>query len=340
MRLEDRIDQLLAQHDLLAPWVGKYTAESLAKLLNSEFGDARRLHSWIDKSRVQPLSPLLHILSGNTQHAAFQSLFRAFLLGCSNWVKIPACGLPEFEHWAKSVPDTIVADTLSDTWKEPEAAVIYGDDTTLDFFRDWLKPATRMILHGPALSAAFIYEADDELFGKLAIDILSHGQRGCLSLQVIYCAPEPISFCEKLATALRSYRPYISDLTTSGAVRNERELSRFRIANQAKMGLWESEGTTDWTIVYDAEDLHLRMGPGGGFVRVSPLPESLDAKSLGPEATLLSTAVLSPFSSPHLLDDLSPPRICPPGRAQNPPLLWHPDGYMPLGSLVRWRDLG
>lgn len=90
--LSDRIAFLLAQRATLERWVGCYDEVLLKKWLDLEFSDHRRLEQWVDGSRVVPRGPVLHVVSGNTEHAAFQSVFRAILLGCPSWVKMPIGG--------------------------------------------------------------------------------------------------------------------------------------------------------------------------------------------------------------------------------------------------------
>lgn len=340
--LAERIAFLVSQRDTLEKWVGKYDEATLRKWLDSEIGDTRRLEDWVDRSKVVPRSPVLHVVSGNTPHAAFQSLFRAILLGCESWVKIPSSGLPEFEGWASSVASLQVRRELPDEWKCPETAVIYGGAETISFFRDWLSPETRIIEHGPKLSAAFVFAEREGLAEELAEDIMRFGQRGCLSVQMVYVKADAELFCEKLAQVLESWgnSSNATSLSEAGGVRNERELTRFRIANGAKSKMWESAGSADWTVVWDAENKDLRAGPGSGFVRVAAMPDEISVATLGSEIRFLSTAVVEPISEADRLDAISPPRICPAGKAQEPGIFWHPDGEMPLAGLVRWRDLG
>lgn len=340
--LDERIAFLVSQRDALEKWVGEYDETSLRSWLDAELGDHRRLEEWVDGSRVVPRGPLLHVVSGNTPHAAFQSVFRAILVGCRSWVKVPSAGLPEFEEWTSRIDVLEVRRELPEEWRAPEVAVVYGGADTLGFFREWLAPGTRIIEHGPKLSAAFVFSEREGLQRDLAEDVMRYGQRGCLSVQMIYVKGDAEAFCEKLAVELEAWGPssVAPSLSEAGAVRNERELARFRIANGAQARMWESAGSTDWTIVSEGENAVLRAGPGSGFVRVAAMPEGLSRETLGPETDFLSTAVVEPITAAGKLDALSPPRICAAGRAQEPGIFWHPDGEMPLAGLVRWRDLG
>jgi hypothetical protein len=339
--LSQRIEFLLSQRAILEKWVGEYEDGSLTLWLDRELGDARRLEEWVDGSKVVARGPVLHVVSGNTEHAAFQSVFRAILVGCESWVKIPSAGLEEFEAWAEGLDLLEVKRELPDAWRSPEVAVVYGGAETLEFFRDWLATGTRIIEHGPKISAAFVFDDRNGLARDLAEDILRYGQRGCLSVQTIYFKGDVGNFCEKLAEAMEARRPKIAaTLSEAGAIRNARELARFRMANGANLKLWESAGGVDWTVMLDREETTLQPGLSGGFVRVIPMPEKLSRESMGDEIDFLSTAIVEPLGSSDRLEEIAPPRICAAGKAQAPGIFWHPDGEMPLAGLVRWRDLG
>ncbi len=159
---------------------------------------------------------------------------------------------------------------------------------------------------------------------------------------MVYVKGDVESFCGKLAEALDSWgRSSVApSLSEAGGVRNEREMARFRIANGAKMKMWESDVSVEWTVIWDGENQELRAGPGSGFVRVSEMPREISERTLGSEIRFLSTAVVEPLSEAAQLDGIAPPRICGAGDAQEPGIFWHPDGEMPLAGLVRWRDLG
>ncbi len=339
--LAERINFLVSHRAALEKWVGDYDADTLGKWLDAELGDRRRLEEWVDGAKVVPRGPVLHVVSGNTPHAAFQSVFRAILMGCRSWVKTPSAGLPEFEEWARGIDLLDVRRELPEEWRAPEVAVIYGGSETLAFFRGWLSPETRIIPHGPKLSAAFVFAERAGLAADLAADILRYGQRGCLSVRAVYFRGDAESFCGKLAAAMEAWGSAMAaDLSEAGGVRNARELTRFRIANGANASLRESAGSVDWTVIHDGETTLLKPGPGCGFVMVMPMPEEISEATLGAEIRFLSTAVVEPISEAARLDPIAPPRICAVGKAQEPGIFWHPDGEMPLAGLVRWRDLG
>ncbi len=351
-----RIAALVACRRELEPWIGTFDESSLTSLLEAQLGSDLALDVWIPRGdtrcRAFPLSPLLHIVSGNTSHAAFQSIVRGLLVGGRNRVKLPSSALPEFESWLAGLPSVLgdlieARRDLPEQWLDSAGAVVFGNQATLDTFRELLPRSTRLIEHGPKLSIAVLFEPDASAAELVTQDIFAHDQRGCLSVQAVYVeggTDAAKAFAAQLASAMenaRSARPREAiTLSDSGAISNARELARFRAANGSDVILWESAGDTQWTVVYDHSSV-LMPGPLNGFVTVHPLPtEVLLREALGPEITHLSTVAIHPFSDAlcDRLDPLDVPRICPLGRSQRPPLFWHHDGRPPLADLVVWRD--
>jgi len=354
-----RIEALLASRDALALWIGDFDAHRFNQLLETQLGSHEALDLWVrrgdTRARAFPLSPLLHIVSGNTPHAAFQSVVRGLLVGSHNRVKLPTGGIPEFETWVTALPGELsqlieIREDLPDEWRlTSAAAVIFGGSATIETFRQQLPAGLPRIEYGPKLSIAMVFSPDRQAADLAAIDILAFEQLGCLSVQAVYVAGGPLptrEFALTLAEALarhreRQPRPAIS-LSDAGAISNARELVRFRAANGEDTALIESPGDTSWTVVY-ASDPTLAPGPLNGYVTVHPLPASGQLPAaLGPEAAHLSTVALHPFTDAFAdrLELLAAPRVCSLGRSQQPPLFWHHDGRPPLADLVTWRDRG
>jgi len=354
--VSQRIDALVACRETLEPWIGPFDAPALTGLLESQLGSALALDSWITRGdtrcRAFPLSPLLHVLSGNTPHAAFQSVVRGLLVGGRNRIKLPSSGLPEFEEWigglAPILGDLIeVRHDLPESWLNSAGVVVFGNERTIETFQSRVPAGTRLIEHGPKLSIAVLFQPEPAAAGLVTRDILAHEQRGCLSVQAVYVNGGPAAakrFAERLAQSLEAARAAeprkAIPRSDSGAISNARELARFRAANGDGLALWESAGDTSWTVVYDHEPT-LASGPLNGFIRVHPLPTAtLLEDALGPEVRHLSTVTIHPYNNDNadFLAALDIPRICPFGRSQFPPLFWHHDGRPPLADLVHWRD--
>ncbi|HEY8991863.1 MAG TPA: acyl-CoA reductase, partial [Luteolibacter sp.] len=72
-----RLDALFTQREFLAPWTGTFHRDDLSALLAQQLGSPAALDDWQargdTRGRAFPRTPLFHIVSGNTPHAAFQS---------------------------------------------------------------------------------------------------------------------------------------------------------------------------------------------------------------------------------------------------------------------------
>lgn len=354
--LTTRLRLLAAFQDTLEPWLGKCDDPTLRAWVTAELGDVEVMDRWVNHGdamrRALPFSPLLHVISGNTPHAAFQSIVRGLVVGAHNWLKLPGAGLPEVEAWLAKLPPELaslveVRHDWRDDWNAPAAAVVFGGAGAIRHFRSRLEPGTRIIEHGPKLSIAVIFdEAGPTAAEAVCADILRFEQRGCLSVQAVYvAAPHARSFAQDLAHAMTAHRarfprPDPLTLSEAGAIANLRELLRFRQANGDDIALYESPNSTAWTVVYDG-DPTLQPGPLNGFVRVHPLPPVLNGQALGSESREISSVALHPMDAATLakLDALAPPRICALGQAQDPGLFWDHDGRPPLADLVHWRNL-
>lgn len=358
MTTRDRLSLLADCSALFEAWTGPFDLELLRQWMVAEFAHEDVLervvpHGTIRKRALVPEN-LLHVVSGNTPHAAFQSLLRGMVLGARNTVKLPSCGLPDFERAVGELPAPLadlvsVQQDLQDDWRSIyRTIVIFGSDETLCWFRAGAPPTTRLLLHGQKLSIALV-SGDLENAARLAAhDVSQFDQQGCLSIHDIYLAPEagltPHAFAERLAPEMQAFndhtpRAVLSD-ADSGSITALRESVRFSAASQPEdFALRESEGSTAWTVIAESSPL-LKVSPLNRVVYVKPWPAS--ASELGPERLHLASLALHPLSDepdPTLLS-LGANRICPLGQTQNPSLFWHHDGVPPLASLVTWIDLG
>lgn len=331
-------------------------ADALLKLVAAELGHVEALDHLVPygdlHTRARPLSPILHILAGNTPEAAIQSLSRGLLLGAQNLAKLPTGGIPEVDAFLAALPSqlfSLVKTTtdreLAETWIEEAAAVIaFGSDETIWEIRSNLSANQVFIPHGHKVSIAII-DADPEgtAAALAALDIAAHDQRGCLSPHDIYIAPElqPRSFAAELARELaKCSRPGERSFEENASIDHLRRSYNFRAASDTSVQIWQSEANTDWTVVFE-EETQFAASPLGRFAFVKPLPEN-PAPPLAFVREHLSTIAIHPFSLERSksLSDLGAHRICPLGKAQSPSPYWHHDGAQVLAPLVRWTDAG
>lgn len=325
MTLDARLDLILAAAGTLEPFTGALTRELMREVYEREAGfeTARRPRS------------IVHILSGNTPHSAYQSLLNGVLLGAHNRMKLPAEALLDFAIPASLAQFAEVARTLPPDWiPEAEAVVVYGSDGTIRHFREMCPLEIPFVGHGERLGIAMIGEPSPEAAALAAGDVGRFNQSGCLSLQTIFLE-DPRGFGPLLAEAMADFekghpRGELS-LSEAGAITNLREEIRYLKAQEPdRYELWESADSTAWTIVYE-DDPALALSPGNRTIFLRPLPADFAQMSH------LSGIGLYPFEDRR---DLPSPRIFPLGEAQDPPALWAHDGLAPLGALVRQQTRG
>jgi len=317
--------------------------------------DSFASHGSILSKAIAP-AHLLHIVSGNTPHAAIQSLLRGLLLGSANTVKLPSTGLPELSAWVAQFPESLknlitLLTQLKDThWQQADAIIAIGSDQTMLDIQQKITPRQRFIPHGHKISIGIVC-GDFETAAPLAArDASLYNQRGCLSPHAIYVQEQTdgdtIRFASLLAKAMDTFGqtspPEPLTLSEAGAIHNLRETTRFTAANTDTSQLWESPHNQNWTVICESSPT-LKLSCLNRCIYVKPLPASMDAPTLGTESQHLSTIAIHPFSptySETLLNKLPATRICPLGQSQSPSLFWHHDGFAPLASLVQWQDIG
>ncbi len=358
MTTRERIKHL-AESGQYPELLGEFDGDDLTAWLTAELGhpdalDQFHAHGPLKSKAFAPQN-ILHIVSGNTPHAAIQSLLRGLLLESHNIVKLPSTGIPELSAWIKQLPSEInhlieVTTTLNDDhWSIANAVIAIGSDATIAAIQQRILPHQTFIPHGHKVSMGIVLEGFAEAADLAAKDISLFNQRGCLSPHAIYVKEtqqgDAKSFAQLLAQAMEKFAqahpPEPLGLSEAGAVRNLRETTRFLAANSDPSELWESNDTLDWTVIYDTSPT-LKLSCLNRCVYVKPLPDSLNLSTLGPEARHLSTIALHPFDPTYAetLTNLPAHRICPLGQSQNPSLFWHHDGFAPLTSLISWKDIG
>jgi len=337
--------------------LGPTTAADLLAWLRAELGSSEVLDRWIDhgmaKTKAVAPGTILHVVSGNTPHAALQSIIGGLLLGSRNLVKMPRGGLIELDEFVSGLPDTLratveMAEELPSAWFASAGAVIvYGSDETIAHFRGLVSPSQVFVGHGHKASLGIIW--DDPEFASCdpaARDASLFDQQGCLSPQVFYVRESRPGFArayaEKLSSAMdrfnRSHPRGSITVAEQAEIANLRAAYRFRAAGDLRVALWEGGGNMDWTVVYE-EDAWFPASTLNRVIFVKPLPED-PAVSIGPAAAHVGAVGLFPCTEElaERFASLCPSRFCPLGRMQDPPWTWHNGGVARLVSLVKWVD--
>ena len=115
----------------------------LIEILNKELGDSKALDEFVKYgdvfAKANAITPILHIVSGNTPEAAIQSLTRGLLVGAKNFVKLPRIGIKEFQEFLEKLPSEMLnlVETSSDRevsneWIDlAKLIIIFGSDETV-----------------------------------------------------------------------------------------------------------------------------------------------------------------------------------------------------------------
>ncbi len=338
------------------PWLGPITAEGLMGLIRAELGyeDALDVFHPYGGHAARALGPclILHVVSGNTPHAGLQSLIRGLLLGAHNWVKVPTGGLPEVVRFREQLPFELarrvtISEELHGDWlDQADAVIVFGRDETVEHFRKRVRADQRFLPHAHRISFGVVF--DDPGFTSVADAARSaslYNQQGCLSPHLYYVDPKIArEYAERLAGAMADFEKENPRGPVSLAEQSEiaalRKDFAFRAAvNQSEPpALWESPGSTAWTVLYDPEPQFMASCLNR-VIYVKPLPEDL------PRAVIrvykhLSTVGIHP-ATPENADRVvltGASRICPIGQMQFPPLTWHHDAQPVLLPLIHWVD--
>ncbi|MDX2081981.1 MAG: acyl-CoA reductase [Terrimicrobiaceae bacterium] len=335
------------------PELGPPTAEDLLETLRLELGDAEALDRFCSygKNLAIAVAPerMLHIVSGNTPHAAFQTMLRGLLLGAMNWVKFPSERIECLEDFGSRLPPglrerLVIQRTLPGEWiAEADAWVVYGSDATVAHFRALCPPGRIFQAHGHRVGIGVIFEdGGPEVLQAAACDVALFDQLGCLSAQVVYVAGDAVESAQRLGEALeeftRLHPPEEIPLGAREAIASVRELARFDEARGTGVQLFASSDSLTWTVIHDP-DPSFRFSPGFRVVFVKPVPPDWMA-ALAPVRGQIGAIGIHPGDSRKVAElvRLRPSRICPLGRMQDPPFAWHAEGRPNLGDLVHWVD--
>ncbi len=334
------------------PFLGPTTADDLLALVRAELGDARALDDFVPYgghlAKACAVKTILHVISSNTPAAGLQSVLRGLLLGAHNLCKIPSAGLPEIAEFRAALPAELairveLAGELPDDWlARAEAVIVFGHDSTIAHFRALVRPGQRFVAHGHRLSFGVVF--DDPAFTSAPLaarDASLFDQQGCLSPHVFYVAGNARDYAARLAEEMRAFqkerepRGRVS-LSEANSIRTRREDLAFRAAQGEPLALWQSEGSTAWTVAFDTTP-GFPHSPLNRFVFVKPLPADFAAEFREVRAHL-SCAGFWPATLAHArtLAPLGVSRLCPLGRMQSPPWTWLQDGVSALAPLVRW----
>jgi len=352
MNTAERAHALAAACGGFARLLGPASTEAFLEWVRIELGHEGVLDGFqkIGGQRMRAIAPgtILHIVSGNTPHAALQSLIRGLLLGSHNLCKLPGAGLPEAEAFATALPEELrerveFSTTLPDGWlAKLDAVIVFGSDETIAHFRALAPPGQPFLGYGHRVSLGMVFKDDAFVSApRAALDASLFDQQGCLSPHCIYVADRPSEYAARLAVemgrlGLEHPRTRLS-VSEAAGIAETREAARFRAAIGEPIRLWESAGSNEWTVIFDA-DATFSVSPLNRVIFVRPLVEDM-ARALEGVRRFLSTIGIWPNTAgfAERAAALGASRVCALGRMQEPAWTWRQDGRGTLWPLVSWQ---
>jgi hypothetical protein len=358
------------------------TPEKLGALITAELGHGHRFDAFCSDPHEQrqmraalALGPdlLVHVAAGNLPSPALMSMVLGLLTRSAQFVKCATGGslLPHlFAHSLYEADPKLGACLELAAWRggaesleealftEAVCVTATGSDETLSAIRRRLPASVRFLGYGHRVSFAFVGAAvltefnTPRVVSRVAADVTAWNQLGCLSPHVIYVEQggnvDGTGFAKMLADELQlrelaEPRGPVPEEVSIG-IASRRGIYEVRAAHTPDTRQWCSEGSTAWTVVFEA-DARFQLSCLNRFVYVKPVANLAEAlHGADPVRQQVSTVGLA--VPEHTLGEVGAvlarwgaTRICPVGRMQEPPLNWRHDGRPALADLVTWADL-
>ena len=365
----------------LDAFFNQLTHDRLQGLLTQELAHRQRLDGFVAAEpeqqtgrRAMALGPklLVHVTAGNLPNPALMSIVLGLLVRSAQFVKCASGSalLPrllahslyevepklgaclEIAEWRRGRPDLEKA-----LYAEADCVTATGDDETIATIRGQVPSRVRFVAYGHRVSFGYVTRdvltalLARQVASKAAEDVAAWNQLGCLSPHLFYVEQggnvSPDDFAALLAAELargEAAQPRGPLPTESAAaIASRRLFYEVRAAASPETRLWQSEGSTSWTVVYEA-DPAFQASCLNRFVYVKPV-DNLEQALHAAEAVREKISTVALAASDSRAEELAgvlarwgATRICPIGRMQTPSLLWRHDGRPSLGDLVTWVD--
>jgi hypothetical protein len=359
----------------------QFTREHFRALLTQDLGDAHGLDEMCpatgEAGRARSAMAngpefLVHVTAGNIPNPALMSMTLGLLTRAAQFVKCArgSSFLPRlFAHSIYDADRKLGACLELAEWRggnaaleevlfaEADCVTATGGDETLRAIRTKLPIETRFLGYGHRVSFGYVTSEGlsargaREIAAASADDVVAWNQLGCLSPHVFYVqtggALSPEGFAGLLADELeqREDAEPRGELPAASAatIASRRGIYEVRAAHSPDTRLWQSEHSTAWTVVYEA-DPRFQASCLNRFVYVKPAKDLVEAlHGADPVRGKVTTVGLAAGkdNAGELAAQLARwgvTRVCPLGQMQNPPLTWRHDGRPALGDLVTWTD--
>lgn len=352
---------------------GAWDADAMWRWLVAELGDPAALDGAIPvgSARRMAVPPGLVVVlaAGGIPTTPVADLLAALLVKAAAWIKPPTDGDDLAARFAATLAeiDPLYARAVETApWRSDDPAgtailaaadlvVATGRAGTLTALRERLAPDTRLVVHGPRLSAAVVArealeEDPDRVVAALADDVAFAGQSGCLSPVVAWFeAPggRVRELVEPIREACEARWP-----TPPRSRSSDRERALFAewVAlaeiERATGAALATGGNFDhaWSVQARARAEPPAPSPVPRMLALAPVADLADAARLcarkrGLVATIGVAAPEARTGALALaLARGGVERVAPLGVMQRPPLAWRRDGRPTLADLIRWFD--
>lgn len=379
--LDDRVVTEVATNAGLTPAMARvvirgmadtWTAESLHRLLRSEFPDPAVLDGFVDGAgrEIRAAAPgvTLHIGAGSVPGVTVTSIIRALL------VKSPVLAKPgagdialttRFARVLRRADDRLRGALAVQYWPggdpgweawerevlaRADQVVVYGGDDTIGSIRARAPAATRLIEHPNRLGVAIVDPgAAADAVHRAARAVALFDQKGCVSTHLILFLGnhgDAARWCGRLAAALEALTRTLPPAAASEGELSARHQLRGRLALQraasGDIRFWAGNAGA-WTVALVTPELFEPVG--GRTAWVVPVPDLAGCRQvLAPLARALQTVGVTGLGArrhafAEALVAMGATRIVPLDRVPFPDSDWLHDGSRPLGELVRWAEL-
>lgn len=353
-----------------------WRAPALRRLLRAELGDPAALDRFLPREgdrRTRAYGPGLsfHVFAGNVPGVAVTSIVRSLLVKAPVLAKL-ASGepvLPVLFARALTAADPGLGAAVATTYwpggtPEPERValdaadlvVVYGGEEAVASVRARAAFGSRLVVHGPRLSAGLIaagaLEGDPATLARdVARAVATFDQQGCVSPHAIWIEDPAGDLTDRFADALAVAMDEVErvlprgrlDAAATSTIHQERGAAELRGHATGTTRVLTGDGTS-WTVVVDRAP-GFRPSCLNRFVYLRPVARVDDAVEAlaGTAAYLQSVAIAAPAELwgdvAHRLAMAGATRVTTFDRLPWPPPEWHHDGSGPLQELVRWVDL-
>jgi hypothetical protein len=301
-----------------------------------------------------------HVIAANTPLLAWSSILRALVM-CSGalvklsshdegvWTKLFLSSLTrECPELARCIE--VVAwpgregDLNSALYNFTDLLLVYGSDEAISYFNRIEQQHKPVIGYGHRVSIGIVIEgATDEDTAGFARDVITYGQAGCLSPQVIFYVGSTgdmqdfsLNLSNHLAAACDTINCGIPDTETLHMVRTHRALGKMFGCK-----IFEDYNCR-WSVVLPGNSSFIPPG-GGGIVHVRAVEKLADilqwtqiyhGRLQGCAVANMNRLEHKPRDLDTVLGQLDFSRVCSPGELQTPPISWKQDNRNVFRTLV------